>query len=208
MFLKRCFDFIIVVPALIIISPLLVVLALCIILDSPGPALFHQVRVGQYGKLFRILKFRTMVIDAECRGPQLTVGTDNRITRVGRFLRRYKLDELPQLINVLRGEMSLVGPRPEVPRYVAHYSEDAKSAVLSVLPGITDLASIHFKDENLILSGANNFEEVYITKILPVKLSFYLEYVRNRSIYLDIKIILQTLYAVFIDKRESRGTGL
>ena len=203
MFPKRCLDLALVVPGLIIISPLLALIALWIRLDSPGPALFRQIRVGRFGRPFTILKFRTMIDDAERLGPQLTVGTDMRVTRFGRFLRRFKLDELPQLFNVLRGDMSLVGPRPEVPRYVDHYPEESKNVVFSVLPGITDLASIRFKDESLILSRADNLELVYVNEIMPVKLALYKEYVANRSIYLDLKIILKTVFEVLIRRKES-----
>jgi lipopolysaccharide/colanic/teichoic acid biosynthesis glycosyltransferase len=169
-------------------------------LDSPGPAFFRQVRVGRRGQEFRIFKFRTMSSQAPRPGPQLTIGTDARITSAGAFLRHYKLDELPQLINVLKGEMSLVGPRPEVPRYVAHYPPDVRQTVLSVRPGITDLASIEFKRESDLLGQSIDPEKTYLEEILPIKLRYYVDYVRNRSLSLDFKILFKTLTAVFINK--------
>ena len=153
---KRLFDLIFASFGLAILSPLLFLMAVWIKFDSTGSIFFRQERVGQYGKTFRIYKFRTMVTDAEKRGLQITVGNDSRITRSGAFLRRYKLDELPQLIDVVIGKMSLVGPRPEVPKYVAYYPSDVRDIVLSVKPGITDLASIEFKDENTLLGKSAN----------------------------------------------------
>jgi lipopolysaccharide/colanic/teichoic acid biosynthesis glycosyltransferase len=141
-------------------------------------------------------KFRTMVVGAERMGAQLTVGADPRITRVGRWLRRFKLDELPQLFNVLRGQMSLVGPRPEVPRYVACYPPAVRNTVLSVAPGITDLAAILYKDESTILGQARDPERAYLETILPVKLEYYQRYVRERSFWLDLGIIFRTLAAI------------
>jgi lipopolysaccharide/colanic/teichoic acid biosynthesis glycosyltransferase len=134
-----------------------------------------------------------MVPDAEKKGLQLTTAEDIRVTRPGKFLRKYKLDELPQLINVLKGEMSLVGPRPEVPRYVEHYPDSMRKIIFSVPPGITDLASIEFKDENTLLQESRNPEETYIREILPIKLEYYTEYVRNRSVKGDLKIIIKTI---------------
>lgn len=194
--IKRLFDFCASGVGLIILSPILLMIALFIRLDSCGPVFFRQERVGQFGRLFRIHKFRTMVVDAESRGMQITVGADPRVTRVGAYLRRYKLDELPQLIDVLFGDMSLVGPRPEVPRYVACYPQGMKELVLSVRPGITDRASIEFKDENEILGRAVDAHHAYVTEVLPIKLGYYAEYVRNRSLLKDIQIILLTLRAI------------
>lgn len=193
---KRLFDLFFAVVGLCILSPLLLVLALAIRVESPGPVFFRQERVGQFGRTFRIHKFRTMVVNAERSGLQITVGADRRVTRVGGFLRKYKLDELPQLLDVLKGDMSLVGPRPEVPRYVACYPDGVREAVLSVRPGITDRASIEFKDENIILGRAADAERAYIEEVLPIKLRFYSEYVRDRSLWGDIKIILATLTAL------------
>lgn len=193
---KRLFDLFFASLGLVLLSPLFLLIALWIKWDSPGSIFFRQERIGQYGKTFRIHKFRTMVTDAESKGMQITVGKDSRITRCGAFLRRYKLDELPQLIDVVIGTMSLVGPRPEVPKYVAYYPENARNTILSVKPGITDLASIEFKDENTLLGKSTNPEETYVTEILPQKLNYCLEYVQKRTLLLDFKIIMHTLYAV------------
>lgn len=193
---KRLFDLICAGLGLAVLSPLLLLLAIAIRAESTGPVFFRQERVGRFGKTFRIHKFRTMVIDAERKGPQITVGADRRVTRVGHLLRKYKFDELPQLLDVLIGDMSLVGPRPEVPRYVARYPDDLRARVLSVRPGITDRASIEFKDENLILGRAADPERAYIEEVLPVKLRYYLDYVENRSLWEDFKIILSTFVAL------------
>ena len=192
---KRLFDACAAGIGLLLLAPLLLALALWVRLDSPGPVLFRQQRVGRHGVRFDILKFRTMVARAD-DGRQLTVGRDPRITRAGRFLRSSKLDELPQLINVLQGTMSLVGPRPEVPRYVDCYPPAARAAVLSVAPGITDLASILYKEESEILGRAADPERAYVETILPVKLEYYQRYVRERSFWLDLCIIFRTLAAV------------
>lgn len=192
---KRLFDVLAAAGGLILLAPAMLAIALWIRLDSPGPALFRQRRVGRYGRHFEIYKFRTMA-DRPDVGRQLTVGPDPRITRAGRFLRRTKLDELPQLLNVLEGTMSLVGPRPEVPRYVDRYPPAVRQAVLSVAPGITDLAAILYKDENDILGRANDPEQAYVETILPVKLEYYQRYVRDRSFWLDLRIIFRTLAAL------------
>lgn len=193
---KRLFDLVASGLGLLLLSPVLLAIALAIKLESPGQVFFRQERVGRFGKTFRIHKFRTMVTDAERRGLQITVGADARVTRVGSMLRKYKLDELAQLIDVFVGEMSLVGPRPEVPRYVACYPAEVRSIVLSVPPGITDWASIEFKEENAILGGAVDAERVYIEEILPIKLGYYVRYVRERSFMMDLRIIFSTLAAV------------
>lgn len=190
---KRLFDLVCAALGLLLLSPLFLVLALWIKWDSPGPVFFRQTRVGRQGIPFAIHKFRSMGPDAEARGLQITVGADPRITRSGAFIRRYKLDELPQLLDVLVGTMSLVGPRPEVPRYVQCYSEEDRRIVLSVRPGITDLASIEFRDENGLLSGAADPEKAYVEDILPVKLAHYRRYVAERSFWGDIAIILKTI---------------
>ncbi len=192
---KRLFDLVAAGAGLVLLAPLLLALALWIRLDSPGPALFRQVRVGRHGVPFRIHKFRTMRQQAD-GGPQLTVGPDARITRAGRFLRRRKLDELPQLIDVVQGTMSLVGPRPEVPRYVACWPPEARHTVLSVAPGITDWAAILYKDENAILGQAADPERTYVETILPVKLAYYQRYVRERSFWRDLRILVRTLAAI------------
>jgi lipopolysaccharide/colanic/teichoic acid biosynthesis glycosyltransferase len=157
--------------------------------------LFRQVRIGRHGVPFDIYKFRTMA-DRPDGGRQLTVGQDPRVTRAGRFLRHYKLDELPQLLNVLEGTMSLVGPRPEVPRYVECYPPAARRTVLSIRPGITDLAAILYRDESAILGQAQDPERAYVDTILPVKLEYYQRYVRERSFWLDLRIIFRTLAAI------------
>lgn len=192
---KRLFDVCAAGIGLLLLAPLLLALALWVRLDSPGPVLFRQQRVGRHGVRFDILKFRTMAARPD-DGRQLTVGRDPRITRAGRFLRSSKLDELPQLINVLQGTMSLVGPRPEVPRYVDCYPPAARAAVLSVAPGITDLASILYKEESEILGRAADPERAYVETILPVKLEYYQRYVRERSFWLDLCIIFRTLAAM------------
>lgn len=193
---KRIFDLFFASVGLILLSPLFLLIAAWIKWDSTGSIFFRQERVGQYGKTFRIHKFRTMVTDAEKRGMQITIGKDPRITRSGTFLRRYKLDELPQLIDVVIGTMSLVGPRPEVSKYVSHYPNDVRAIVLSVKPGITDLASIEFKDENTLLGKSTNPEETYITEVLPRKLHYCVEYVQQRTLFFDFKVILRTLHAI------------
>jgi lipopolysaccharide/colanic/teichoic acid biosynthesis glycosyltransferase len=193
---KRLFDLICASFGLVILSPLLLLMAAWIKSDSTGPIFFRQERVGQYGKTFRIHKFRTMVTDAEKRGLQITVGNDSRITRSGAFLRRYKLDELPQLIDVVIGKMSLVGPRPEVPKYVACYPEYLREVVLSVKPGITDLASIEFKDENTLLGQSDNPEQTYKETILPIKLGYYTKYATHHNVLLDFMLIIRTFRAI------------
>jgi len=194
--LKRIFDFILSLCGLMILSPLFLLIAIWIKIDSPGPVFFRQERVGYLGRLFQMHKFRTMFADAS--GILLTIGDDPRVTRCGRFLRRFKLDELPQLIDVLQGDMSLVGPRPEVPRYMAQYPEDIRKLVLSVPPGITDIAAIKFKNENELLNNAKDPEKDYIEKILPLKIKYYQEYIAKRSLALDLKLIFQTVKAIFI----------
>ena len=194
---KYCFDLVSSLTGLVLLSPLFVVIAVWIRVDSAGPVFFRQVRVGRHGRPFRIFKFRTMSADAEARGRTITVGDDPRITRAGRFLRKFKLDELPQLFNVIRGEMSLVGPRPEVPRYVEFYPEEIRTQVLSIRPGITDIASILYKDENTVLAGAADPEATYVNVVLPEKLKHYVRYVSERSLWLDFKIVMMTLREIF-----------
>ena len=194
---KRIFDLLCVIPGLIILSPVLLIIALIIKLKDGGEILFKQVRVGKNGKNFKVLKFRTMVINAEQIGDKVTTGDDPRITPIGHILRKYKLDELPQLINVLKGEMSLVGPRPEVPEYVEFYPGNVKDIVLSVPPGMTDKASIEFVNENELLSGSTDPVNDYKNKVLPIKLDYYVDYVETRSLYLDFSLILKTIIAIF-----------
>jgi lipopolysaccharide/colanic/teichoic acid biosynthesis glycosyltransferase len=191
---KRAFDLFAAAAGLLLLAPLFLLAALWIKLDSPGPVFYRQQRVGRHGVLFGIYKFRTMGNTAG--GPELTVGKDCRITRAGRFLRQHKLDELPQLINVVQGTMSLVGPRPEVPRYVAHYPEAVRAVVLSVAPGMTDWASIRYKDENAILGQSSDPERAYLDTILPAKLAFYERYVHERTFWTDLRIIASTVAAL------------
>ena len=189
---KRIFDIIASGIGIIILSPIFLIIALLIKKESDGPVFFKQIRVGEKGKHFKILKYRTMVVDAEKLGRQITVGNDSRITKVGGFLRKYKLDELPQLINVFKGDMSLVGPRPEVPKYVEMYNEEQRK-VLEVKPGITDLASIRYKDENELLGTAEDPDDMYINTIMPDKLALNIEYINKSNIFLDIYIIFKTI---------------
>lgn len=193
---KRIFDWVASSAGLLFFGPLLFLIASWIKLDSEGPVFFRQERVGLNGKMFRIHKFRTMIIDAQLHGPQITIGSDSRVTRAGNFLRKYKLDELPQLIDVWTGRMSLVGPRPEVPQYVEYYPALVRDLVLSVRPGITDNASIEFKDENLILGRANDPHLAYVEEIIPIKLKHYLDYVNNRSFFGDFMLIIKTIKAL------------
>ena len=196
MIAKRIFDLLLTLPGLLLLLPLMAVIALWVRLDSPGPVLFRQQRVGRGGVSFALLKFRSMRVDAEKLGPKVTVGADPRITRSGQFLRKSKLDELPQFFNVVMGQMSLVGPRPEVPEYVAHYPAEIHDKVLSVLPGITDLASIEFRNENAMLEGVDDPVATYLNEIMPIKLGYYVSYVEQRSLWLDLQIIFRTFWAV------------
>jgi lipopolysaccharide/colanic/teichoic acid biosynthesis glycosyltransferase len=194
---KRCFDILIAVPVLVLTSPLLCLLALAIKLDSPGPLLHRASRVGKGGRCFLLLKFRSMIVNALQNGPAITRSGDPRITRLGRFLRKTKIDELPQFINVVKGEMSIIGPRPEDPRYVAYYTSEQRQ-VLSVRPGITSPASIKYRDEEQLLANANvDLETAYVTMVLPDKLRIDLEYVHNHSLWLDLSLIFQTVLSLF-----------
>ena len=184
------------VVGLLALSPFFLVIALLIKIDSAGPIFFRQVRVGRNLFPFKIHKFRTMVVNASDLGPSVTTDDDPRVTRVGKILRKYKLDELPQLIDVFLGDMSLVGPRPEVPKYVDAYSDADKKIIFSVKPGITDKASIEFRNENELIANSSDVDSVYVEKILPIKLVYYREYVETRSLWLDIKIILKTVWLI------------
>jgi lipopolysaccharide/colanic/teichoic acid biosynthesis glycosyltransferase len=190
---KRLFDLVFAGLGLALLSPLLIGIALWIKADSEGPVFFRQQRVGRRGVLFRIHKFRTMKVDATATGPEITVGDDPRITHAGRFLRRTKLDELPQLIDVFAGTMSIVGPRPEVPRYVAMYPAALREKVLSVRPGITDRASIEFRNESALLAAAADPEREYADVVLPTKLRFAADYVDHASLAYDLGLIALTL---------------
>ncbi len=179
---------------IVLLSPLWALVAVTIKLDSPGPVFYRARRVGKDGKLFRLYKFRTMVTDADKYGPAITAAGDPRITRVGRLLRRTKIDELPQLLNVLKGEMSLVGPRPEDPRYVALYTEEQRE-ILRVRPGITSAASLTYRHEELLLQG-EDWERVYQTEIMPAKLAIDLEYLRHRTLWSDLVLIAKTILSM------------
>ena len=192
---KRVFDIVASTLGLIAVSPLMLGVAIAIKATSAGPVFYSSRRVGRHGRHFGILKFRTMVVDADKIGPRVTVCDDPRITRIGCLLRRTKLDELPQLINVLRGEMSLVGPRPEDPRYVALYTKEQR-AVLNVAPGITSPASLRYCDEQSLLTGTD-WETLYVKEILPAKLAIDLEYAKRPSLQRDLEVIAGTLKALY-----------
>ena len=192
---KRAMDVLISGAALCVLWPVFLLIALAIVIDDPGPVFYRQVRVGRGGKEFRIFKFRSMIADADRKGLQITVGRDSRITRVGALLRKTKLDELAQLINVFLGQMSFVGPRPEVPRYVALYTP-VQRQVLLVRPGITDYASIAYRNENDLLAGADDPERMYIEEIMPAKLELNMRYLHEISPLCDVKLIFKTIAAV------------
>ena len=192
--LKRIFDVAVSALMLLVLLPLFIVLAAAIKADSPGPVFYRQVRVTQYGEKFRIFKFRTMVSDAD-KGSLLTVGADDRITRVGKAIRKYRLDEICQLIDVLRGTMTFVGTRPEVPKYVAAYTPEMMATLL--LPaGITSIASIQYKDEDRLLADAEDVDKVYVEQVLPGKMKYNLEAIREFAVWQDLKVMLLTVVAV------------
>ncbi len=193
---KRMFDIIFSVFGLILFSPVLIGISIVIKKEDRGPVFYRGIRVGRYGKPFRIFKFRTMVVDAEKIGASSTAEDDPRITKIGKWIRKYKLDELPQLLNVLKGEMSFVGPRPQVPWAVELYNEKEKR-ILDVRPGITDYASIKFRNEAEILKNSKDPDKTYLEKIAPEKLKLSLKYLENMSLWSDIKIIFTTIRAVF-----------
>ncbi len=193
--IKRLFDIVVSAIMLIIVSPVLLILAVWIKVDSQGPVFFRQARITQYGRVFRIFKFRTMVNNADKIGSQVTVGNDSRITKVGAKIRKLRLDELPQLINVLLGDMSFVGTRPEVEKYVEAYTDEMYATLL--LPaGITSEASIRYKDEDELLAGAENVDKVYIEQVLPGKMKYNLEAVKRFSFVGDIVTMIRTVIAV------------
>jgi len=193
---KQAFDIVVAFVGLLLLSPLLLLVALLITIDSRGPVFFRQERVGRDFRPFLIYKFRTMVQDASRKGGSITFGLDPRITRVGRLLRKTKIDELPQLINVLRGEMSFVGPRPEVWQYVELFRQDYEE-ILKVLPGITDLASLRYRHEAEILGRSENPEDEYVRRVLPEKIRLAKEYVRRSSLLFDVTIIFKTILTLF-----------
>jgi len=189
---KRIFDLLVSGVSLMALSPLLVVLAVFVKLGDGGPAFYRQERIGQGGRPFRIWKFRSMRENSDRGGPSITCAGDSRVTRIGRVLRKTKLDELPQLFNVFKGEMSLVGPRPEVAKYVALYSEEQRK-VLALKPGITDVASIEFRNEEEILAASSDPESLYLAYCLPRKIALNLEYAAKASVWSDIRIVVRTL---------------
>jgi lipopolysaccharide/colanic/teichoic acid biosynthesis glycosyltransferase len=195
--IKRLFDFIFSFSGLILFSPLLLVIAFCVKFGSRGPVFYRGERVGRGGKIFRIFKFRTMVDNADKIGGYSTPGDDPRLTKIGIFLKKYQLDELPQLINVLLGDMSFVGPRPEVPFYVNLMTEEEKKIILSAPQGMTDLASLWNFHESEILQGSLDPEKTYLEKVRPEKLRLQIKYVRERSFLGDIKIIIRTVLKIF-----------
>ena len=193
--LKRIFDIIVSSVLIVICSPIMLILAICIKIDSKGPVMFRQRRVTTYNRVFRIFKFRTMVNDAEKKGTQVTTNNDPRVTKVGKLIRGCRLDELPQLVNVFLGDMTFVGTRPEVEKYVAAYTDEMMATLL--LPaGITSVASIKYKNEERLLEAAENTDEVYINEVLPEKMKYNLEALKNFSFFGDIKIMFQTVLAV------------
>ena len=190
--LKRLFDIVFSFIGLVVLFPLFLFIGILIKLGPKGPVFYRGVRIGRFGKPFKIYKFRTLVANADKIGGPSTAGDDSRITKIGKILRKYKLDELPQLINVLKGEMSLVGPRPEVPFYVNMFTEEEKE-ILNIRPGITDWASLWNSDEGAILAGSPDPEKTYREKIRPKKIELQLKYIREKSLAIDLRIVLQTL---------------
>lgn len=195
LFFKRAFDIVVSLIMLVILSPVFLILAIAIKLDSKGPVFYRQTRITQYGKKFRIFKFRTMVQNADKIGAQVTVNNDARITRVGKLIRRCRLDEICQLIDVLRGTMTFVGTRPEVEKYVDRYSPEMLATLL--LPaGVTAESSIYYKDEDRLLDGADNVDDVYVNKVLPGKMYYNLKAMKSFGFWKDIKIMFMTVFAV------------
>lgn len=196
---KRVFDILISLMLLIVLLPIFIILTVLIKLDSKGPVFYRQERVTQYNKNFKIFKFRTMVVNADKIGTLITLGDDTRITRIGKIIRKFRLDEVPQLINILMGDMSFVGTRPEVRKYVNNYSDEMKATLL-MPAGVTSEASINFKDEdeivNTYLTKGETVDEIYINRILPEKMKYNLEYVNNFTFLKDIKISIKTVFAV------------
>lgn len=194
---KRLFDIIFSFFGVIFLFPLFLIIAILIKISSKGPIIFKQERVGKNFKKFYLYKFRTMIIEAEKKGSSITTANDPRITKIGKFLRKFKLDEFPQLINVLKGDISFVGPRPELEKFVEIYKDDYKE-ILKIKPGITDFAAISFKNENELIKDNENPEKYYIKEILPKKIELYKKYLNEMNIVLDIKLIIKTLCKMFI----------
>ncbi len=200
LFLKRIFDIFVSVLFICVLLPLFLVVAAAIKLDSFGSIIYKQSRITQYGRKFKIYKFRTMVEKADTLGTLVTVGNDPRITRVGKVLRKYRIDEIPQLFNILLGDMSFVGTRPEVEKYVNCYT-DKMLATLLLPAGVTSLASIYYKDESQLLAQTENVDETYVQKILPAKMKYNLQYIENFSLWNDLKIMVKTVFAVCANKK-------
>lgn len=204
--LKRAFDVVASLLMLIIISPLFFILAIAIKIDSKGPVFYRQVRVTQYGKEFRIHKFRSMCVGADRKGSLVTVGEDNRVTRVGGIIRKYRLDEISQLLDILAGDMSFVGVRPEVPRYVSTYTPEMMATLL--LPaGVTSLTSIYYKDEAELLSSAFDPEKTYIEVVLPEKMKYNLKGIENYNFWIDVKLMIMTVFSM-LGFRFTKGKGI
>lgn len=194
--MKRAFDIVSCTLTVLVLFPFGLIIALCIVCGSKGGVFYRQTRVGRNGKDFKLLKFRTMRPNADRQGLLITVGNDQRITRIGGFLRKYKIDELPQLLNIIKGDMSVVGPRPEVRRYVELYDERQRR-VLTVRPGLTDYASLQYISESELLAKSDDPEKTYIEEIMPAKLELNLQYIDNQSLKEDFKLIFQTLFSIF-----------
>jgi lipopolysaccharide/colanic/teichoic acid biosynthesis glycosyltransferase len=192
---KRLFDLFLILPGIVVLSPFLIIISIGIVIFDGFPVFFTQSRVGKEFSEFKLIKFRSMISDKSGTGSLLTVKNDNRITPIGKFLRRYKFDELPQVVNVLRGEMSIVGPRPEVKKYVNLYQEDYKS-ILAVRPGLADYATLEFHNEEEVLSQYDDLQEAYINIILPDKIQLYKKYLNDQSLLTDVKIILKTIWNI------------
>jgi lipopolysaccharide/colanic/teichoic acid biosynthesis glycosyltransferase len=204
---KRVFDVLLALFALVALAPFFLFVSLAIKVDSRGPIFFRQVRCGLDGTLFKIFKFRSMVHQQAGAGQEITVANDPRVTRMGSVIRKYKIDELPQLINVVRGDMSIVGPRPEVSRYIAEYSAKQRACMLSVRPGITDYASILFRDESAMLDASHNPDQTYIREIMPQKFFYYRYYVEQITLMVDIQIIFETAWCIVAGRPTRRFEG-
>ena len=206
LFFKRAFDILAATILLLLLSPVFLILAIAIKIDSPGKVFYRQVRVTQYGRRFRIFKFRSMVSDADRKGTLVTVSGDTRVTKIGKFIRRYRLDEIAQLLNVICGDMTFVGTRPEVPRYTDQYTSEMMATLL--LPaGITSLASIYYKDESKILDASDDPDRVYVEKVLPAKMYHNLKAIEEFSFFGDVKIMFMTLFAVVGKEYKSADPG-
>jgi lipopolysaccharide/colanic/teichoic acid biosynthesis glycosyltransferase len=204
LFAKRVFDVIVAIIVTIILLPLFILISIAIKVDSKGPVMFRQIRVTQYGKRFSIYKFRTMVNNAEKNGSQVTTNNDTRITKIGKVLRRFRLDEVPQLFNIISGDMSFVGTRPEVVKYVEKYTEEMMATLL-VPAGVTSEASIHYKDEEQLLANADDADRTYVSDILPEKMLYNIRSIENYSFISDIKTMLKTIFAVIKRDKKSRN---